>query len=202
MTAALHKFFYSLERLEKRTGFNDVEMISKAKTTPFLMHIIESLSTLGYRYAGDTRTGLGAYTIVSTKRIYIGRNKSVNQAVLSLMYELTNARNAPKLKAVQAHFLSDGTPSLERAIEYAKAILYVETDAVLNRSIAAIHLGLESLIKNKAYLDIVKSTTDASTAVPKLHAEMIEHGTVQSGKKKALDFYVAQYFVFNQKAAG
>lgn len=189
-------FFFSSESLETRTGFCDLDLVKMVKTIPVLGSAIAFLAESGFKYSGDTKSDSKAYTDVNKKKIYIGRSKSVAEACLSLTYEVTNAKNALKFKAVHQKYLSDKSPSMEKAVKYANEILQIEAEAVLNRSIVAISVGLESQVKNKKYLEIVRSNGDPFSCAAEIFSEMQKNGTVHNGKKKALDHYIEQYFEY------
>lgn len=198
MHISLNDFAYSSQQIENRLGFDDDEMFSLSDKLPVMSIMMERLAKQGFHYVGDTKSDSKAYTDVSKKRIFIGKDKTSNEACLSLMYEMTNATNAYRIKEIQSSYLSDKSPNRERAVEYAKAILGIEAEAVFNRSIAAINLGLEHLIKNKKYIEIVKLNQDnPDAAIRDIHLEMLENGTVHNGKKKAVDHYISQYFECN-----
>ncbi|HSW85984.1 MAG TPA: hypothetical protein VLG49_00630 [Rhabdochlamydiaceae bacterium] len=198
MHVSLNDFAYSAQRIENRLGFDDIEMFDLANKLSVMKITMDRLAKQGFHYVGDTKSDSKAYTDVSKKRIFIGKDKTTSEACLSLMYEMTNATNAYRIKEIQSSYLSDKSPNRERAIEYAQAILGIEAEAVFNRSIAAIDLGLEHLIKNKKYLEIVKLNQDnPDAAIKDIHLEMLENGTVHNGKKKALDYYISQYFECN-----
>ncbi|OGN56173.1 MAG: hypothetical protein A3D96_01810 [Chlamydiae bacterium RIFCSPHIGHO2_12_FULL_44_59] len=190
-------FFFSSGRLETRTGFCDLALFKMAKSIPVLASAITLLAASGFTYAGDTNSDSKAYTDVDKRKIYIGRTKSTAEACLSLAYEMTNAKNALKFKEIHAKYLSDKTPSMEKAVAYANEILLTEAEAVFNRSSVAISVGLESQVKNKKYLEIVRSHSDQSSCIAEIFSEMQKNGTVHNGKKKALDHYIAQYFEYN-----
>jgi len=199
MTVKIQRFFHFNEQLEHRVGFDELIMSQKALYLPSMNNLIKDLSEWGFRYSGDTNNDSKAYTDVSKKMIFIGKDKTDNEAVLSLMYEMTNATNSLKIEKIHSQYLSDVEPNRERAIGYAKDILNVEANAVFNRSIIAISLGLESLVKNKKYVEIVKANAeDSAKAISEIYLEMVENGTVHNGKKKALDHYSAQYFEYNK----
>ncbi|MBM3193396.1 MAG: hypothetical protein FJZ59_04090 [Chlamydiae bacterium] len=188
-------FFYSIERFDTREGFSDTDLVLLCSKIPVVDELIQRLSRKGFKYAGDTKTDSKAYTDVDRKRIYIAKDKTAEEACLSLAYELKNAENKPRIEAVFAEFLSDAEPTIERAMQYARSILLIEADAVLNRTQVAIETGLESSLKNKKYIDIVKATRDdKELALQEIFKEMVETGTVHNGKKKAIDHYVSQYF--------
>lgn len=190
-------FFFSSERLETRVGFCDIALSKMAKAIPVLASAVALLAASGFKYAGDTNSDSKAYTDVDKRKIYIGRTKSTAEACLSLTYEMTNAKNALKFKEIHAKYLSDKTPSMEKAVAYANEILLTEAEAVFNRSSVAISVGLESQVKNKKYLEIVRSNSDQSSCIAEIFSEMQKNGTVHNGKKKALDHYIAQYFEYN-----
>jgi len=113
---------------------------------------------------------------------------------------MTNAKNALKFKDIFKKYLSDKMPSMERATSYANEIMLVEAEAVFNRSVTAITVGLESQLKNKKYLELVKTYKNKpQLAISEIFTEMKMNGTVHKGKKKALDHYIAQYFQYNKK---
>jgi hypothetical protein len=195
----VNNFLYSVEQIENRSGFDDLDMFSLANNFSLIKVMMRRLAKLGFRYAGDTKSDSKAYTDVSKKRIFIGRNKTASEACLSLLYEMTNATNASKIENIYSCYLSDKTPTAARATEYAHAILRVEAEAVYNRSIVALSLRLEHLIKNKKNIEIVKlNQNDPVTAIQDIYSEAIENGTVYNGKKKALDHYISQYFEYNR----
>ena len=186
-------FFFSSERLETRTGFCDLALAKMAKAIPVLASAITLLTASGFKYAGDTNSDSKAYTDVDKRKICIGRTKSTDEACLSLAYEMTNAKNASKFKEIREKYLSDKTPSMEKAVAYANEILLTEAEAVFNRSSVAISVGLESQVKNEKYLEIVRSNGDQSSCIDKIFSEMKKNGTVHNGNKKAQDHYIAQY---------
>jgi len=186
-------FFFSSERLETRTGFCDLALAKRAKAIPVLASAITLLTASGFKYAGDTNSDSKAYTDVDKRKICIGRTKSTDEACLSLAYEMTNAKNASKFKEIREKYLSDKTPSMEKAVAYANEILLTEAEAVFNRSSVAISVGLESQVKNEKYLEIVRSNGDQSSCIDKIFSEMKKNGTVHNGNKKAQDHYIAQY---------
>jgi hypothetical protein len=191
-------FFFSSLRLEKRTGFCDIDLSKMAKAIPTLAAAIIILSEAGFKYSGDTNSNSKACTDVHKKKIFIGRDKSNSEACLSLAYELTNAKNALKFKEVQQQYLSDKSPSSEKALAYANKILSIEAEAVFHRSIVAISTGLQSQIKNKKYLEIVLSNDGDPDCINKIFSEIQQNGTVHNGKKKALEHYINQYFQYNK----
>ena len=191
-------FFFSSLRLEKRTGFCDIDLSKMAKAIPALAVAIIILSDAGFKYSGDTNSNSKACTDVHKKKIYIGRDKSNCEACLSLAYELTNAKNALKIKNVHQQYLSDKAPSSERALTYANEILLIEAEAVFHRSMVAISTGLESQIKNKKFLEIVRSNDGHLECINKIFSEIQQNGTVHNGKKKALEHYINQYFQYNK----
>jgi len=190
-------FFFSSNRLETRTGFCDIELSKMAGAIPVLFSDIRLLAASGFKYAGDTNSDSKAYTDVGNRKIYIGRTKSIAEACLSLAYEMTNAKNAFKFKEIHTKYLLDKAPSMEKAVIYANEILRTEAEAVFSRSSVAISVGLESQVKNKKYLEIVRSNDDPSSCIAQIFSEMQKNGTVHNGKKKALDHYIAQYFEYN-----
>ena len=167
------------------------------KSIPILDATISALAKIGFRYCGDTQSDSKACTDIKNKSIYIGRDKSPSEACLSLAYEAINAKNALKIESVHKKYLYNKSPSIEKASEYANEILLIEAEAVFYRSTVAISTGLESLIKNKKYLEIVELNQDPSSAILQIFSEMQTNGTVHSGKKKAFDHYVSQYFEYN-----
>lgn len=188
-------FFFSLDRCETRDGFSDTDLVVLCSKIPAVDELIRRLSQKGFKYAGDTNSDSKAFTDIDKKRIYIAKDKTAEEACLSLAYELKNAENKPRIEAVFAEFLSDENPTIERAMAYARSILLIEADAVLNRTEVAIETGLESSLKNKKYIDIVKaSRDDKKLALRQIFEEMVATGTVHNGRKKALDHYISQYF--------
>lgn len=89
----VHDFFYSVERTDQREGFSDEEMVKKSLEVPEFDEVVKMLFEQGFRYGGDTKSDSKAFTDIEMKRIYIGKNKTVDEACLSLFYEMTNARN-------------------------------------------------------------------------------------------------------------
>ena len=158
--------------------------------------MIEALGSLGFKYGGDTGSESKAYTDIKEKKIFIKKNKTDSEALLSLVYELTNASNTPKLETVYKNYLQEeSSPDIIKATKYAHEILHIEAYAVYTRSCTAIHLHLESSVKNPKYLEITRlHKDDQEKAVEALYLEMIENGTVHNGKKKAVDHYIEQYF--------
>jgi hypothetical protein len=192
-------FFFSIERHDTRPGFSDLDLVLLCSKIPAVDALIQRLSAKGFKYAGDTGTDSKAYTDIEKKRIYIAKDKTAEEACLSLAYELKNAENKPRIQAIYDEFFSDRTPTLERAIQYAKSILLIEADAVLNRTQVAIETDLVSSLKNKKYVAITERLKDSpERAIQEIFHEMVENGTVHNGKKKALDHYIAQYFEFQQ----
>lgn len=188
-------FFFSIERFDTREGFSDTDLVVLCSKIPAVDELIRRLSSKGFKYAGDTKTHSKAFTDIQTKRIYIAKDKTAEEACLSLAYELKNAENKPRIQAVFNEYLSDTVPTIERAIEYARSILLIEADAVLNRTQVAMGAGLESSLKNKKYLEIAKTfSDDKDLALREIFEEMVTNGTVHNGKKKALDHYISQYF--------
>lgn len=56
-------------------------------------------------------------------------------------------------------------------------------------------MQLEHLIKNPKYLELYKNSKEnQETGKELIFNEMVEHGTVHCGKKKALDHYMQQYY--------
>jgi hypothetical protein len=200
MSVELHHFFYTSDLVETRTGFKDEDLIEKAMEIPFVRQQITHLAIEGFHFVGDTlgrsNDGSKAYTDIEKRWIFIGRDKSTEEALLSLTYEMTNAKHAKKLDKIYKEYSADILPKHSRAEKYARAIMRVESEAAYVRSHMAIILGKESLIKNKKYLEIVKSSgIHHKAAVKEIFAEMVKNGTVHNGKKSALEHYITQYWV-------
>ncbi len=201
MSIEIQQFLYSAEKMETRIGFDDDELIHKALGISIIKEQMLSVAKFGFRYVGDadgnSNDGSKAYTDLEKRWIFIGRNKPTDEALLSLTYEMTNAKNAKKLNKIFDEYSKDRLPDSSRAACYAKAVLRVESDAIYVRSRTAISLGKESLIKNQKYLDIVKSHgIHHKAAVKEIFSEMLKNGTVHNGQVKAFDHYVRQYTNF------
>jgi hypothetical protein len=193
-------FFYYAEQVEFRKGFDDITLSEKSKEIVFLRKQIKTLEKLGYHYIGDTNSDSRANTDFRKKQIFIGKDKTVDEAVLSLAYEMTNAKNGKKLDKFYSQFENDRIPFRFRAVEYAKGILKIESEAVFARSLAAIKLKKETLIKNQTYLEIAKKNIHKPKAAARhIFEEMVKNGTVNSGRKKALDHYIEQYYEFTRE---
>lgn len=201
MVQKLDDFFFNTQKLENRIGFSTVQLCKKAKEVPSLRTLIEGMHSQGFHFAGDTLSSSKACTDTDKKRIFIHRKTELNEATLSLSYELINAKHSSDFKAINSEFLHNAQPSEEKSLEYAKQILHVESEAVFMRSSVAMELGLEHLIKNKKYTQFVQDgqiqNSDKLEILDKIYAEMVAHGTVHRGEKKALDHYAAQYFIYN-----
>lgn len=195
----LDSFFFSSQQLETRVGFCDCDLLKMVKSIPGLDLTISALAKIGFKYCGDTQSDSKAHTDVKKKIVCIGRDKSAAEACLSLAYEATNAKNGLKIQDVYRRYLSDKMPSMEKAIMYANEILQIEAEAVFNRSAVAISTGIEPLVKNKKYLEIVRLNRDPSSTIFEIFSEMKKNGTVHNGKKKAFDHYVSQYFEYNRR---
>ena len=175
-------------------GFNEVQMVELVRDVPMLVELIDEMTARGFRYGGDTGSTSKAYTNVGRRRICIGKNTTAEEACLSLMYELTNAKNGEKLQAIHDEYLHDPHPTYARGVDYASAILLIEADAIYHRCLLAVELNLVSLLKNPAYLRIVQEASDRASAIDWIHAEMLTRGKVHGGLKGALDHYIDLYF--------
>jgi hypothetical protein len=192
-------FFFSIERHDTKPGFSDFDLVLLCSKIPAVDQLIQRLSEKGFKYAGDTGTDSKAYTDIEKKRIYIAKDKTAEEACLSLAYELKNAENKPRIQAVFDEYLSDSMPTIERALQYARSILLIEADAVLNRTQVALETGLASSLKNQKYVEITEAFKESpERAIQEIFNEMVENGTVHNGKKKALDHYISQYFDYQR----
>ncbi len=182
-----------------KIGFSDDELRRTCEAIPQVSYLISQLVSQGFRYGGDTKSDSKAYTDVTNRKIYIKKDKTIQEACLSLAYELINAQNAKRYGQLFKEFLSESRPTQARAIEYAGKILYIEAEAVYYRSAVAIELGIESAVKNPKFNTIVvDSKGDRSHAIPKLWIEMVKSGKVHRGTKRAFDHYVGQYAQYNR----
>lgn len=188
-----------LRGVETRFGFDDNDFLQKVKGIPFLRQQVEVLASQGFRYVGDTlesNPGSKAYINPAKKWIFIGRKTTMDEAVLSLSYEMINAKNSKELTKLYEQYSADAAPSRDRAASYAKGVLRIEAQAVYARSRTAIECGQESMVKNKEYLEIVRKQHDKLAAEEEIFNKMLENGTVHNGSKKAFDHYVDQYWDF------
>jgi hypothetical protein len=159
MSLEIQKFFYVASVVETRLGFDDDELLHKANEISIVREHIEIVQSMGFHFVGDTQesnSASKAYTDPVKKWIFIGRKKTTEEALLSLTYELTNAKNGQILTNIYDKYVGDILPDSTRAAEYAKEVMHVEASAVYTRSRVAIKVGTESLVKNKKYLEIVK----------------------------------------------
>lgn len=202
MVSLVLTFFTAALQLISRPGFDDIQLMTKTLQSPRLTSLVAEVTSEGFRYLGDTNSTSRACTDPVKKRIYIGKDKSTDEATLSLAYEVINAKNAKNFTAVHDHYLKDANPTVHRAEEYANKILEIESNAVLNRSLVAIELNIESQVKNPKYINMVKSAKTNNTAdadvLREIHSEMLRNGTVHNGKKSAVEHYKEQYFAYNQ----
>lgn len=189
--------FFEQENMSSDGSFSDYDLAEKGRTIPVLVDLIKKVELKGFTYGGDTRSASKAYTDVGLKKIFIKKDKSLDEACLSLAYELTNAINKEKLEAIHAEYLNDKRKTEERATEYAHHILNIEVEAVLVRSVVAVETSAEKYVKNPKYNLIVKECGAClELAKRTIFKEMIENGKVHNGKIKAVDFYKDQYYRF------
>lgn len=181
-------------------GFSDFELKDLCEKDQDLQEKVQRLALAGFTYAGAPGGGSKAYTDVDRRKIYIAKDKTVEEALLSLSYEATNALNREKLFRINYEYLPDREgPSISRAHEYAYAILSVEAEAVCAKCLMAMKIQREDLILNPKYLLIVKENLfDKKSILDLLFREMLENGKVHKGKIKAVDYYVSQYFKFQK----
>jgi hypothetical protein len=194
MSVEFNKFFFAIDKLDQE-GFSDENLAIKVGEIPCLREQVIAVSRLGYRYAGDTRSNSKANTEPVSKKIFIGKNKPIEEAILSLAYELTNAKNGKKLAKILDNSTHDLHPNQHKAECFAMSILKVEAEAVYIRSSTAINLGKESTIKNPKYTEIVKKYGgNREEAILEIYHEMLKNGMVHEGRKKAFDHYVDCYW--------
>jgi len=200
MTEISTKFFYYSNRaIEDVSEFSKEELNKESKKIPSVQNLIEEMGEKGFRYVGAPESDSKAYTDIEKKQIFISKNATLNEAILSITYELINAKNQDKFKKVFAEYLHDPYPTQKRAEEYSSKILKIEAEAVFLRSFVALSLGLVDSIKNPIYLDLVKGCEKPSQeSINKIHDEMLVNGKVHKGTKRAFDHYVAQYYKFNK----
>ena len=193
--SSIESFFFSVEKVDQREGFSDEELVHLACKQKGFEEKIQQLLLDGFFYGGDTKSDSKAYTDMKEKKIYIGKKKSLEEACLSLFYEMINASNHKKFERIFETFLKQSDLSNKIANEYALAILRVEADALFEKCKYAEAMQLEHLIKNPKYLEIYRNTKENQEKVKELiFNEMVEHGTVHCGKKKAVDHYMEQYY--------
>jgi hypothetical protein len=192
----INEFFYSVEKTDQREGFSDQEMVEKSSKVPEFESVVKTLFEQGFRYGGDTKSDSRAFTDIEQKRIYIGKNKTVEEACLSLFYEMTNARNQKILQEIIENHFSVREESDEKATQYAHDILKVEAEAVFERCKVAQILNLVHLLKNTKYVEIIKASRENyKQAISEIFEEMILHGKVHNGKKLAVDHYKEMFFL-------
>ncbi len=191
----MHDFFYSVERTDQREGFSDEEMVENASKVPEFESVVKMLFEQGFRYCGDTKSDSKAFTDMEKKRIYIGKNKTVEEACLSLFYEMTNARNQKEFQEIKENYFADREESDEKATQYAHDIIKIEAEAVFERCKVAQTLNLVHLLKNPKYLEIIEASKENyEKARSAIFEEMILHGKVHNGKKLAVDHYKEMFF--------
>lgn len=198
--AIIHDFFFSMEKVDQREGFSDEMMVEVSSKIPGFTDLIIELSKKGFKYAGDTKSSSKAFTDCEQKKIYIGKDKSVDEACLSLFYEMTNAKNHARFKDIHDRYLSDRDDSDEQATNYAREILKIEAEAVFQRCKIAQILNLTHLLKNPKYFQIFEAYKEnAKQAESLIFEEMLANGKVHNGKKAALDHYKECFFQAQQK---
>ena len=172
-------------------------MYAEFQKSPKATALAAEMGKIGFRYAGDTNSGSKANTKIESKTIRIKKNIPLNEAALSLVYELANASQASEFKQIMVMLKKEPTPELANA--YAEGILRKEAKSVLARSHMAIEMNCPELIKNKRYNEIAEDV--ALTRAEKeeaCFAEMRQNGKVHRGTRNAYDYYVEQFWQENK----
>jgi len=137
----------------EKKGFDEAKMFAIARKSAIVKKLeADVIKKQGFKYAGQV-SGKNSYTICGdTKKIYIQKELSDEQAAMRYAYELQNAANCSKYNQI-AKKAKEG--KYKSAADYATDTLMVEVFALINKARVGLELGIattkiiENLVKSR-----------------------------------------------------
>lgn len=173
--------------LERPLTQKEIEFFEEVKTKIQYSRngrkLLKTAEHMGYQFDGFTGSAIKAFTECKKRYINLREDLSIDDAVASFAFELSNVINSSRLN----HISECARAGKVNRYEYAKEILKVEAEAIYWESVVAKDL------KIKFWLTIHSTIPTDDHLIRRIYRVIKKTGKASGTGQSAMEYYMNQY---------